>query len=209
MSVFNLDKNFIFIHVPRTAGTSMEQAPFMQGIHGHIPWIQYDLVLGKGTIGVDLENVFSFAFVRDPLQRFLSAFEYGKIRGKLRKDQTIDGICKVMDDTKPMEVIIGDLEGQQGVVRDLPHGPLFDGMLFNLFMPQAYYLVNDKMEIGVKYIGKFENLKKDWNFVCDQISVRRYGLPHLKKIDEKPKPTKAIKRSVERFYKIDYDAFYA
>lgn len=64
MSVYNPDHNVLFIHVPKTAGTSMERAPFL-GSGGHQTIREYTDIP---------ESAFKFSFVRNPWDRLISGF---------------------------------------------------------------------------------------------------------------------------------------
>ena len=47
----------------------------------------------------------------------------------------------------------------------------------NIKLNQIAYLIDDKGEIRVDFIGKFENLEEDFNKVCDRLDVRHIKLP--------------------------------
>lgn len=66
MSVFNSKHNAIFIHIPRTGGTSMERREFL-GWGGHETVRDF-----RDKEGFD--DAFKFAFVRNPWDRYVSAW---------------------------------------------------------------------------------------------------------------------------------------
>jgi len=65
-------------------------------------------------------------------------------------------------------------------------------------------------KIAVDFVGRFENLQKDFNHVCTVIKRPLVKLPHAQKTDHRPyqeyydKVTKAI---VEDRYACDIDTF--
>ena len=68
------DRNLIFVHVPRVAGTSIMRTLYGGGcIHHHS--MRYYRALDPGFA----QNAGSFALLRDPLDRFASAFAF--VRG--------------------------------------------------------------------------------------------------------------------------------
>ena len=214
MSILNVDEMCLFIHVPRTAGSSMEIAPFIKR-HGHIPFIYYELVINNGTIGLHLDDIFSFAFIRNPIDRFISSFLFAKQSGYMRKEDKIEDVIEVIGHTPTIEfesslheVQTGDSD-KQNVVRFSPPGFIFKGVLFDLFMPQFYYLFNNKLDVGVKFVGRFENLQEDWKHVCDNVGVQ-FDLPITKKTDGSISQSDLSRSSIsrlERFYKKDFELF--
>jgi len=69
VSIYNPKHNVVFIHVPKTAGTSMESRKFLGG-GGH----KTAAMIREGIGQEAWESAFKFAFVRDPLQRIVSLY---------------------------------------------------------------------------------------------------------------------------------------
>lgn len=65
MSIINHQYRHVFIHVPKTAGTSMERQPWVGG-NSHAPASQ--------LVAEAPENYFSWGFVRHPCDRLLSFY---------------------------------------------------------------------------------------------------------------------------------------
>ena len=75
------NRRAVFVHVPRCAGTSLEAAIFAQDHYSqHLTAAELRALLGPRAY----DGAFRFAFVRDPLDRFLSAFYYLLFRGLTR-----------------------------------------------------------------------------------------------------------------------------
>ena len=65
---------FIFIHVPKNAGTSIHKSVGLDKSI-HVTLKQYIKLLGKEQY----ESMFSFAFVRNPFSRFISLYNYARM----------------------------------------------------------------------------------------------------------------------------------
>ena len=48
-------------------------------------------------------------------------------------------------------------------------------------IPQCEYIMNEKGEIKVDFICRFENLQQDFDMVCNRISINTKELPHKNK----------------------------
>ena len=74
MSICNLENNVIFIHVPKTGGTSMEHNSFIGG-GGHRDIRFYKRIFLLTFSGLPAwEDIFKFGFVRNPYDRLASAY---------------------------------------------------------------------------------------------------------------------------------------
>jgi hypothetical protein len=172
MSVYNQKLNTIFIHVPRTAGHSMEQ---VMGLSGHAPIKTYYEFFDSLSIGLpNIKSVFKFSFVRNPIDRFIS--------GYLHRELDPKDINEYIDDAK-----------------------CFDDVLFR---PQWTFVCLPGITPVMDFIGKFEDLDKDWDHVC-----RRIGIKHkLKHTNKSPKKdcflTERSKGRLKRVYSDDFKMWY-
>lgn len=74
-------KQVIYIHIPKTGGSSIGTALCGTDIIGHYPYSLY-----KSIDPIRFESYYKFCFVRDPIERFISAYYYLKYNGKGRSD---------------------------------------------------------------------------------------------------------------------------
>lgn len=149
----------VFIHLPKTGGTSVRQAlggKVLQRFFGHIP-STYD----------DLE---SFAVVRDPKARFLSALRMFKFGNKLEADYysqprwpdlTISTALDVLEDPW-----IGHDRSQRSIEWNLKHHLLPQTHPFNCLH-------------AAKTILRNETLEEDFHSFCQELGVSSV-LPKLR-----------------------------
>lgn len=158
------DKNkCIFIHVPKVAGTSMKNilCPNTKGPGHKLAMDFYLDSPGK------FEKYFVFAFVRNPYDRLVSAYNYLIQGGKGgRADiQFRDRYLTAYKDFT--DFVIRGLNKPESASQ------------WHL-MQQHYYVVNFEGEIMVDFIGHFENLEEDFNKVAQKIGID-VALPHRNK----------------------------
>ena len=136
---------FVFIHIPKTAGTSI--------MHNfdHLGKRRKKIMFKK--LNKKECNYFKFAFIRNPWDRMVSNYFYAIKSPKKKKmenlykefnscEDFLNGFDKKIDEYKPLS-------------------------LFS----QCYWLEDEDGNIKMDYIGKFENLPKDLKFICDKIKI--------------------------------------
>lgn len=162
----------VFVHVPKTAGQSIEQ--FFLNIHQLSKQEKAQLYLMKNSdpqrgperldhmIAAEYvqcghlakpqyQNYFSFAFVRNPWERLVSEYLHKKIDKKMSL--------------------------KEFVLSAWPETKLFCDK-YRHVMPQADYLFDDNGHQLVDFIGRFEHLQKDFSYVCQQLVIEDSSLPH-------------------------------
>ena len=157
-----ISNNFIFIHVPRTAGTGIQYAitdviKYPRRVHKGRDLIHPDhITLTK----LQNRNTFSFAFVRNPWDWARSMYHYTIKYGHNRqwkseiqkyKNQGLnDWVCEDM----------------------INWIKTFTRWHHNNTIHQQHTWTR-----GVSYIGRFENLKEDFEHVCESLNIKP-TLPH-------------------------------
>ena len=121
----------------------------------------------------ELDNeppIFKFAFVRNPWDRFVSAFF---CHPKNTSAKFLDGFSM-------------DRDGFNRYIEYCAHK--FPGSFPEYsvhkshFLPMWYFLLDDHNKVGVDFIGRFESLRQDWLHVCDILGVSE-GLTHHRQYD--------------------------
>lgn len=147
--------NFIFVHINKTGGSSIERAlgaPFQ-----HLTALELRDDLGERR----WDDRFSFGFVRNPWDRVVSHYHY-----RVKTNQTGLG-----ERTVPFEEWVIRAYGERDpAYYDRPQ----------MFMPQYRWLGDQEGRQLVDFVGRFERLHEDFAEVCRRIGVEA-SLPHLKK----------------------------
>jgi chondroitin 4-sulfotransferase 11 len=162
---------FIFIHIPKTGGTSIEKAfkKRIKGGHKHLTLFDYE-----NELKTEIEKYFVFSVIRNPWDRLVSYWKYRQ--GK--RHAPIDGKLNEFD--KWLKFISSlDLNNLNGKTArgNIPDFRMGLDLQFNS-------LLNKKNEININLI-RFENLQEDFNTICDKIGIPQQQLPHKNKTKHK------------------------
>jgi len=171
---------YTFLHVPRTAGVSISK------VLG-IPRSQQN----HKTISERSwdENCFKFCFVRNPWDRFLSCYLYLKSYGRRGPGDLHDG--RIVNKFNGFDEFVMSFDKIKSKFAD------------RHFHQQVFFI--DK---PLDFIGRFENLQKDFDLVCDKIETPRQRIPHMNR--SKPRQeyyTAETQKIVAELYKKDIEKF--
>lgn len=150
-------RNVLFIHVPKTAGVSVQHSLFGQMVFHHQTYRQYELMFSRRF----LDSLFKFAFVRNPWDRLASAWIYFRDIG----DGTLPpgrppapGAAKWFAENlaqfPDFESFVRGWVSKPNVQRAFPH-----------FRTQASFLKNRHGHVELDFIGRFERLTEDFEQV--------------------------------------------
>jgi chondroitin 4-sulfotransferase 11 len=167
---FSSRYNCLFIHVPKTGGTTIEK---VLGIYRDWPTLDLEVLRGRLVLGSQeyqlqhlslreasqflseetLRTCFTFTFVRNPWDRLLSEyFSRGGSRTDEKFDRFVDRACALVTSRQK-------LEGKNC------H-----------FRPQVEFL-DDRM----CFVGRFERFQVDLNQILNELRIETTDIPHERK----------------------------
>jgi len=148
----------IYIHIPKTAGSSIGTSLFATSTPGH--WTAETYLW---TNRIKFKKYYKFTVVRNPWDRLASAYFYLKAGGKNKSDS--EWAKNNLSEFKSFEDFIKTGLHQKHII----------GWVH--FKPQYKFLELTNKKIGLDYIGRFENLQEDFNTIANHLEVKAV-LPH-------------------------------
>jgi hypothetical protein len=131
----------------------------------------------------DFDNLFKFAFVRNPYERFVSAYYFFVDVGFLEQPDINEFLAGVGDWSE--------------------FGKHKSAYLFD---PMVTWLCDEDGDLLVNFVGRFENIGKDWETVREKIGGQ--PLPHIMKGHRTKVPlTKESKKILYDRYCQDFELF--
>lgn len=148
------DSDFVFVHINKTGGSSVEQAL-------GLPTRHFTAAEAQQAIGAqEWARRFTFAFVRNPWDKVVSHYHY-----RVKTNQT-----GLQERGVKFNEWVRLAYGER-------HPDFYDKP--RMFMPQVDWLCDRDGELLVEFIGRFERLAEDFATVCERLG-RHAELPHVK-----------------------------
>lgn len=177
----------IFIHVPKSAGMSVVKALYGKNSSNHDTWREY-YYRDRGMF----ERFFKFAFVREPIDRFISAYDYLLKGGKSEidvywRDKYIYGYGDVNE-----FVLAGGLE--RAMKNKAEH-----------FIPQADFLCRGN-NLVMDFVARYENIERDFQYISSVVGGE--SLEVINKNDKKAAfLSDASVNKLKQLYEKDFKIF--
>lgn len=140
----------IFIHIPKTAGSSVARALF--GESRHVPYFEYERVNPR-----KFARFFKFAFVRNPWDRLVSTYFFLKRGGVTETDRRFAAENLALYDSFAT-FVEGWLSEQN--VWSWVH-----------FQPQHHFICDADLRVRMDFVGRMENIAADFRAICRQLNV--------------------------------------
>lgn len=193
-------RKFIFIHIPRTGGTSIEVA-----LHGknwfetHAPSKHLTVHAAKKIYEEYWDSYFKFSFVRNPWDRMISMLKYGG------NNNSQDGIYEVYQKN-------GEIQLDKYIKKYINieyDSRFFHENQFNDFQTKNNTVYFNILENQMDFIGKYENLNEDFSLICKYIGVKNKKLKQIEKSNrkEKVKYSEQSKKIIEDMCKLEIEYF--
>jgi hypothetical protein len=138
----------IFVHIPKCAGISVSRSLFGNVSGAHHTLRKFQIMFAPD----EFASYFKFSFVRNPWDRLVSAFHFLKKGGLTTEDkQWSDRYLSPFPDFGAF------------VKNGLSQRRIFS---FPHFRPQLEYICVSGKTPGLDFIGSFENLDSDFQYIC-------------------------------------------
>lgn len=181
----------IFVHVPKTAGTSIERALLLgedRVVGGHTTAKGY-----QSSFSEQFSNYYKFSVVRDPVDRFASAYYYlrqNKIHPALNNQLAHD--CDTVDE------FACELERAPHLIERTVH-----------LLPQYKFVCDDTNKILVDEIYNYDDLKQCWENLLSKLNVDYFPLPVVN-VSKRPSGSEYSNQLIDfvrHCYSTDYEIF--
>ena len=154
------DKKCIFVHIPKCAGSSINQQLKLNsvGFSGHSPMSYHS----------EHSNYFSFTFIRNPYDRIASAYKYFR---KLKPGHR----------WYKRNSIISDAANQMDFKEFVNHTPDFMNLMkreegsfeSGIHFQPFYYFI----DLSIDFIGRLENIQQDYTAILSHLKLPAKPLP--------------------------------
>ncbi len=190
----NEDKyKYIYIHIPKTGGNGICKSLFNIKAQGHkqlIDYYNYD--------PNKFRSYYKFTIVRNPYDRFISAFYYLKS----------GGIAEI--DVNVFKERLSTIDDVDDFVEQLKIDPVLKFTTINYihFKSQSFFLEGNIRAISMDHIGKQEDMIDTYNAVKEKLGIKGGEFVYANKT---PKYSKDISQSskdyIYELYKDDFINF--
>ena len=184
-----IERNCIFVHVPKCAGKSLCASLLGGWGPGHLPLYWYEQMFPEFYSGA-----FKFGFVRDPLDRAYSAYCYLLGNRHIKQDQSAR---RMVEHFGSFDAFVAGWLCPENIQRQIH------------FVPQWQFLSNSLGQVAVDYLGRFESLDKDFSEICRRLGMQE-SLVHTNR--SKLRDTQVLcsdltRQRVLEVYRRDYELF--
>jgi len=188
----NHEKKLIFIHIPKTAGTSIIKAMGVENI-----LIEKTIEEYKEHYQEYWNKYTKFTVVRDPIDRFISAYKFARMKES--------GWFSATGEENLVKHVHYELCNKLDINGYAKH--VYDNKKeYNIWIiPQTFIISNNKNEIEIDYFVRYENLLED---------LKKIGIENIEKLNSSKiqdnkliKLTKKSKDMLHEIYDIDYQHF--
>lgn len=183
-------KKCIFIHVPKTGGSSIRKAlGAARTGRQHLPWsVYYQANPAK------FNRYFKFGFVRNPTDRALSSYYYLKRGGNGREDSSASEAISKFESFSDF------------VINGLAYGYFSNHILF---LPQTFFLCDWAGQPQVDFMGRVESFAADSNEILKRLGIEA-AVSHQNKApngSEAPTITASADSALRLIYANDFRYF--
>lgn len=147
---FITGKSLYFIHIPKNAGTSIINSFPVTKYLGHGSYKMHRLHIARSRL-----NVKTFAIVRNPWDRFVSAYEYARMENSFWHNDTNPNPLYKIASSCSFDKFVKYIYNMRDKLNRID-----DTALYHVY-PQYIWMVDHTNTIKVDYVIRYENLENE------------------------------------------------
>jgi hypothetical protein len=204
LPTFNIHstRNYLFIHIPKNAGTSVSRAlGFDISTHATIAQVKAQLPQKQ------FDSYYKFCFVRNPWDRFLSLYHYARLEVSMYHNNLNPALGMY---GKHLDYELLKDASLRECAYYLLDGKLLHDYSWNHWQPQVTWIKDEKGNIPMDFIGRFEQVEKDFNWLISKLSLKAdlsYTNRSTKTNDYRSFYDQETKSIISRYYQEDIELF--
>ena len=195
MYSIGLEKDFIFIHIPKSGGGAIKDHLLKhipnenlfypkEGYHSRL--MDYADAITNNPLCKPLSEYFIFTVLRNPFERMVSLYEWKR---KGTPDSDFDEV------TKDAQTPLGGKHVQRpSEINRIPPDASFSQFLFNLdkctepkeTYEYLYWQECHTPSTGQLHFATYQNLQAEYDLICDHLGLKKEKLLKIHKTDRKP-----------------------
>nr|WP_321226765.1 sulfotransferase family 2 domain-containing protein [uncultured Psychroserpens sp.] len=186
----------IFVHIPKAGGVSIIKSLYgdQASGFGHPSYMRFLKLFGRKRFNA----YYKFTFVRNPWDRLYSAYCFLKKGGMNHQDK------------KFSEDILSQVDSFEDFIMNWLTPERVNSWIH--FVPQYTFLTNDKGELVVDFVGRFENFETDFKNITNRLNLKEELEHHnktngLKNVSYKESYTPDMVQKVGLLYREDISLF--
>lgn len=149
----------IFVHIPKSAGTSVCKAIFGYQI-GHRTYADYVM-----NSPANLDHYFKFSFVRNPWDRVLSAYLYLRDHSDSSTPEDDEWAESNLRSYCDFNEFVQEWVNNENILQKVH------------FIPQYKFISDENGVIKMDFVGRFEDLTNDFKYITSIIGQTERNLP--------------------------------
>ena len=171
--VLSQDPPFLFLHIPKTGGSSVEEALFHCQSFDYFTITHGCALQYKDWLDDDFFfSLFKFAFVRNPWDLQVSCYRYYVLSHGI--DMTFDEYINWKFKGSIVHMV-------DRLPKDEPHASVdWLSQCFYIHRgPQTHFLIDENGKFLVDYIASFERINEHFDIIINKLKLEGTYLPHL------------------------------
>ena len=193
----NMAGGYVFIHIPKTAGTSMCEALGLPETT-HATASEF-----RAMLGPQYDHLYSFAFTRNPWDRFLSLYLYARMEESHHHSARHPRRKRYGRHPDYKTLRTASLQDAARL--------LLDGKLGFHWLPQHRWVCDENDRVICNFVGRLESLDADWPQIAARTkaaaSMPRKNVSNVEKIPYQQRIDDKTKSLLDEYYRRDIELF--